>query len=714
MKQKVRMKDKNWLAVTAAGLSSKKNNIPLRKSSPTDPHIKKAIKFLLDAGVPQAAIDKEMGETKDNLEKYAKIAPMMHNDLLANYAESALFDVISAFPDIEYSREINGKVSKPTTLNGYWLQWMKQAVMADNLSTSLNPLRDARTRKMVSGGVTVAFVPDEDLYPAKKHSGTNTKTACCNRTALIFVNKEFAQALVNFAWLLEIKPNGKKYRSNAPKDQWAISAPDDLCYIEFLLAHEMMHFAHGDFYINERSAAYQYDHDTINRASDYRSNQMLVNSGYTQLPMGLFSSEINYEKMTFDEMLKAVLEEKKKLQEANLDPDDAVPNNPDHLEEDEGGEGDEGGEQSQDKDAKEGKDGKAGKQGKGKGKGQGEGKSEEDDGEGQEGGKEGKGKDQGQGKDDKGDSGSGSGSDGDMTKDKFDKVAQDIADNMDNKTDSTGQEVKDATEDAKNKQKSSGQPGQQGNGGAAVKFPLTGEDKPINWMKLLKEASKHVRSADVENSRTKMGRRAVSALDVAKQRGMAAVPPREIELFDMKVAIVIDSSGSMGGVIQAVFNAVIHLFSQKTDVQMSKQLLLYKYTTMFEKYEVKLAAGKFEEVKRRSTAQQFDLKTGKKSGETKNLSDVLLHLNGGTAIPPALTEDLKERMSEHCAVIILSDGDILHGQNAEALQKLFAHPSRNLYVILDCADTYKAVMSKFKRWRPRNVTYLFENKKDTR
>lgn len=710
----MRMKDKNWLAVTAAGLSSKKNNIALRRSSPNDPHIKKAIDFLITAGVPQAAIDKELAKTKDNLEKYASVAPMMHNDLLANYAESALFDVVQAFPDIEYRRETNGKVSKPTTLNGYWLQWMKQAVMADNLSTSLNPLRDARTRKMVNGGVTVAFVPDEEIYPAKKHAGTNTNTACCNRTALIFVNKGFAQALVNFAWLLEIKPNGKKYRCNAAKDQWADSAPDDLCYIEFLLAHEMLHFAHGDFYINERSAAYHYDHDTINRASDYRSNQMLVNSGYTQLPIGLFSSEINYEKMDFDEMLKAVVEEKKKIEEAGLDPDDAVPNNPDHLEEDEKGEGEGDGQGGEGNGGQQGTQGKKGDkkdqkdQKKGKGGGS-EGDEGEDNGDEKDGSGGGKGKDKG--KDDK--TGSG-GEPGDMTKDQFDKVAKDIADNMDNKTDSTAKDIKDAEEAAKKKQeKSSGQPG-QGSGGSPTKFPLTGEDKPVDWLKLLKEASRHVRSADVETNRTKMGRRAVSALDIAKQKGMAAVPPRELELFDMKVAIVIDSSGSMGGVIQSVFNAVIHLFSQKTDVQMSKQLLLYKYTTIFEKYEVKLAPGRFDEVKRKSTAQQFDLKSGKKSGVTKTLSDVLLHLNGGTAIPNALVEDLKERMSEHCAVVILSDGDILSGVNAEALQKLFAHPARNLYVILDCADTYKAVMSKFKKWRPRNVTYLFENKKDAR
>ena len=76
--------------------------------------------------------------------------------------------------------------------------------------------------------------------------------------------------------------------------------------------HELLHYTYGDFAAGKRLG--QYTPQEHNWASDFRSNYMLVKNGYDQLPIGLFSDHINYDRQhSYDAMVKLVHEELAKL-----------------------------------------------------------------------------------------------------------------------------------------------------------------------------------------------------------------------------------------------------------------------------------------------------------------------------------------------------------------------------------------------------------------
>ena len=158
---------------------------------------------------------------------------------------------------------------------------------------------------------------------ARKRFGdvpTFAMTANCE----MLVNTEFAQQLINYAYLAGIKPSAKlrKYESNGG------DFPDAYVYIEFVARHELDHFVYGDHVYNKilRQKMEEYPdlaekvkrvarpEVVINYVGDFLINYRLMELGLPKLPIGLFSPDINFRKQrTYREVLHTVLDELLKL-----------------------------------------------------------------------------------------------------------------------------------------------------------------------------------------------------------------------------------------------------------------------------------------------------------------------------------------------------------------------------------------------------------------
>jgi hypothetical protein len=158
---------------------------------------------------------------------------------------------------------------------------------------------DELVRKVMKDKIKVV---DDTEKKKSRDIAHHIDTAAATPSGDFYFNVKFMQKLMDFAFLKKVKPKGMKYVCNGGK------IPDEYCYIEFLIMHEYLHYMEEDFY---------YQHiipgakpTLINWVGDFRSNYLLVKSGYEQLPMGLFSDHINFDRQpTYSEMYKTVQDE---------------------------------------------------------------------------------------------------------------------------------------------------------------------------------------------------------------------------------------------------------------------------------------------------------------------------------------------------------------------------------------------------------------------
>ena len=82
--------------------------------------------------------------------------------------------------------------------------------------------------------------------PALKKSAMNScKTAFCTPKAEMVFNREFSEKLALFAILKGEQPQSKKYSNNGgPIPYW-------YCYLEFIMIHELLHFAQADHFYTD-------------------------------------------------------------------------------------------------------------------------------------------------------------------------------------------------------------------------------------------------------------------------------------------------------------------------------------------------------------------------------------------------------------------------------------------------------------------------------
>lgn len=163
---------------------------------------------------------------------------------------------------------------------------------------------------------------DEDAQTSKMF---NVPTAAATPNGEFIFNKHFMQKLMDYSNLKGITPKGRKYSGNGGP------IPDEYAYIEFLIMHEFMHYSNDDFYY--QGIIPNANPMVINWVGDFRTNYLLVKSGYEELPIGLFNDMINYDRQKeYVEMYNLVMSEMDKLpkQDQNQISDQMNGNSDDH------------------------------------------------------------------------------------------------------------------------------------------------------------------------------------------------------------------------------------------------------------------------------------------------------------------------------------------------------------------------------------------------
>jgi hypothetical protein len=283
-------------------LSSKrkqKGEVSFRKSTVADQHIQKVIQRLEEkTGVPAEFIHDYIDDNINRLKEVQKYSPFLFDTMLQNQAEEATFSLIHR------SENLRDKSFSDLKFNTLILIELVAKIQLQHPGWFKDGLKQPRAIKRIEK-ISPILVPntDKDL---KKFNAVTT-AACSDKGEFIF-NVPFMQRLLDYGNAIDIKANDSAYQSNGGH------IPDAYAYIEFLIMHELMHYVFGDFIAGRRFK--QYEPIAHNWAGDFRSNYMLVKSGYTQLPIGLYSDDLNYDRdnaKTYKDLITMVDSEMKKL-----------------------------------------------------------------------------------------------------------------------------------------------------------------------------------------------------------------------------------------------------------------------------------------------------------------------------------------------------------------------------------------------------------------
>ncbi len=264
--------------------------VPFKKSAVTDPHIQQIIDHTSQTtGVPTGQIYAKIKGKITEIEDLKKHSKFLYETIAANVIEQAAFDLIETSPKL-------GNVQfDPVTFSN-----LVKLVQQDH--SQFFPLRAPNDNEYI-------FEINPILVPSNKpelKQFNQVNTAAASENGDFIFNVPFMEKLIDFASVEKLKPQGKKYVSNGG------TIPDEYGYIEFLIMHELLHYSYGDF--AQGKLYKQFSHQEHNWASDFRSNYMLVKSGYSQLPIGLFSDHINYDRQgSYYDIIKLVHDEMAKL-----------------------------------------------------------------------------------------------------------------------------------------------------------------------------------------------------------------------------------------------------------------------------------------------------------------------------------------------------------------------------------------------------------------
>ena len=267
--------------------------VPFRTSSLADPHIQALIRdAAAKTGVSEADITKHLKGKIKEIEELKRYSPILYDTIAKDAVSQAAFDLVDVY--------MKGRASR---VQFDIPMFMKLVKIIELEHDEFFPVR-------APGELNYIYHIEPILVPTtapelKKFNSINT-AAATGEGDFIF-NVPFMQKLMDWATVEGLKPKGLKYASNGGP------IPDAYAYIEFVIMHELLHYSMGDFKTGKRLKQYDMS-DVHNMAMDFRSNYVLVKSGYDQLPIGLFSDHINYDRQErYDDMAKLVYDELKKL-----------------------------------------------------------------------------------------------------------------------------------------------------------------------------------------------------------------------------------------------------------------------------------------------------------------------------------------------------------------------------------------------------------------
>lgn len=569
--------------------------VPFKNSSLNDPHIQQIVQAAsAQTGVPAAEIEQKMQQHIKEIEEMKQHSYLLYDTAARNAAADAAFDLI------EHSRDV------ATAPKFDVVTFVQLVRMIQSEHEQFFPLR-------APGETNYIFSINPILLPSNKKEFAKwndvIKTAVATAKGEFMFNVPFMQRLMDFAHVEGLRPKGKKYESNGG------SVPDEYAYIEFLIMHELLHYSYGDFTQGDKLK--QYSSTTHNYASDFRSNYMLVKHGYDQLPVGLFSDHINYDRQgSYKEMVELVHNELKKLPKPLQDKFKEIADMDQHESDNSG-----------------------------------------EPGEGKPGGPGGDQPDLDQ-----------------VHKDIENKLGKreevGSKEEADKKANSPGPSGKGTA--------SAGTPGRGGRTDLSdIESDVSRWRPRHNWRSLIKQlVTSSV--AEIETSYAKPSRRAVTGISIARQTGAGALKPGEktLDTQKAKMMFVFDTSGSMSGEVPRVLSEVRNLLTQlgKSDVDVGIVFFAGEYKS----FVINVAKDNWAELNQPTDLLDDKQNKKRQKGYKTVLS---LGASGGTEFNAALTSQLAQLAAGGYNVMIFSDSDIAHSQNFHNLQSLWtAHKEKTFSI----------------------------------
>lgn len=729
-KKEIEMIEKQFLNEAGLDYGHKgEGEIKFEKTDGSEFHIQKILEdFAKAKNISKGEAQKYYNAKVDEMIKNMEKSPKLNGTMMQNAGESVAFDMIEEIPmdDVKFDKRV--------------FQDLFNFVKAE--VPEFYPLSNVFETKRIEP--TLAYTPDP-LTPEY----ASVTTAACTPTAVLIFNVSFMEKLMKYASVKGIQANktklhGKKYVSQGG------DIPDEYQYAEFVLLHEIMHYANGDFYFEK---AYNLDGQLVNYVGDFITNYNLVKSGYAQLPIGLFNDEINYDRYnTYQQMYDVVEEEMKNLSdqdEQNMrdqmdqmgddmpekgegqDPNDQQQQN---------GQQNQNGQDQQQQDGQEGQgdgqpqDGQDGQQGGGSGDGQESGEDGDKDGEGDGGSKTDKDSDN---KDAKGAGGV-----------KDDKEAEERAKNQKAKEDA-GQTSGTNTNDGKQKKqvpgsiddvmKGNGEMLEKGQADASAEVQKRSVDstnagaiadmmsganngtglnsadgnpyamperqyKPkLDWKKMIK---KMVPSGSVQTETyAKPSRRTTSSMVSVAQTGAGVVKPgmKEIDSDQKGLCFVLDNSGSTMGAIGEMQNDIMNLV-KKHAKDLSGFMYVLKFSNDVHYFKVDVKKKKYGRI---TDIQDF-IKTGRSDAKCDKPMASLFKstYGGGTELTSKVTNAIKTmKLKLNFNTILFSDTDIAYGENAKTLKSIYKIMGPKSFALIGCdKHDYKAFVDLLGD--KKNITHL--------
>lgn len=611
--------------------------VKFSSTSLNDPHVKKIIAAIVaKGGVTEKEILDDIADKMKKFDDIAKKSPILYETIQKNAIEQEIFDLLEKHDVAQTAPKF-----KLSVFNA-----LIRRIKAEH--DQFFPLRNVIDSKYLYQAVII-MVPNNK--PEFEQFNSVTTAAATAAGQFIFC-VPFMQKLLDYAHLKGLSPKGKKYVSNGG------DIPDEYAYIEFLIIHEFMHYTYADFHYQKKLKA---NAKVINWTGDFRSNYLLVKSGFEQLPIGLFSDHVNYDRQnSYREMYEVVKAEFDKL---SKDQQDKVQDAMDQL--------------GDDHDQSEPGDGEPEK-------GAGSGSDDKND----------------KNKDGNGNKGSGGepddSDDGGDVFDELDKNHKEIEKKLGN-----GKEIEKEADEPKapEKPKSTGKnggTGKQGKDSDGSSFDYSKIRPMFTWKKLLNKMVTDV-SANSEETFQKPHRRNITGVHLAQQTGSAAMKPGEIPAeSEIKLCFVVDSSGSMGDVIAKVYANMHALMKSKSNINKG-DFFLIKFSNTHHIYKCSFTKDRYKEL-----SSIVDKSKEEKTGSVKDLFSS--HFGAGTYFGAEMVREISQLSNKKYNTLIMSDSDILHGDNFENVKKLLVE-NKNVFIILDSRSTF-IQMTKMMKQVSKNITYF--------
>ena len=272
--------------------------VKFAKTSLQDEYIRNGIKICAEwFGVDETVVEAHIAKRVNDVKQYMSGSPKLFAQIADNQVESALFQIFW-----DYQIPVPGAFSIKThtvAFKRFTMMIVNSLRMRFGLDKDKGYLKQ---RPLKSPGI---FHYSRLEGPEFKEGETVSTAYCKGTTGSYHFDIEFSQALLNFGKLKGIKPFGKIFKNRGG------IVPDEFGYLETVIFHEFMHYYHDDTeYYNIKQGCV---HKIMNWASDFRSNYLLTKSGFMQLPIGLYSDEINFDRQySLDEMYETVKAELEK------------------------------------------------------------------------------------------------------------------------------------------------------------------------------------------------------------------------------------------------------------------------------------------------------------------------------------------------------------------------------------------------------------------